>query len=341
MQSALIGVHREIGYSLRTVSGHFGKLGPLRSIKFIVSKVPAIVLGEARDRWLAPGEWNDKGEIPMKVGFIGLGNIGLPMAQGLVEPPFQLTVYDAVPSAMSSFEGRATLASTVAEVAGAASWIGVCVRDERDVLDVLQGSGGLLGNCASGTVIAIHSTIRPATIKQLALDAAGRGIHIVDAPVSRGPQGTDATKFVCMVGAENKVFDLARPFLNAFSDNLIHAGSAVGDGMSLKLCNNLATYIEFLAGIEAFRLAEAVGLSRDLVRNLMTSTGNLNNSMWQLLEFLAIVRQDPTPHQTRLSWTASLADKDLSLAIELAEQHGISLPVAGSARNEFKGAIGL
>src|SRR5579859_2756053 len=137
----------------------------------------------------------------MKVGFIGLGHIGGPMAQNLTVPPFELTVYDVVSAAAAAFEGKATIAGSVAEVAKNATRIGICVRDEDDLSQVLHGPGGLFANCAPGTVITIHSTIRPATIKQVAEQAKQHGLSIIDAPVSRGPAGLDASKFVCMAGA--------------------------------------------------------------------------------------------------------------------------------------------
>ncbi len=277
----------------------------------------------------------------MKVGFIGLGNIGRPMAEGLVGPSYELTVFDVFPAAASTFEGRATIASSVAQVAKSATRIGICVRDEKDVTDVLVGPGGLFENCAAGTVIAVHSTVRRATIRQLAEQAKGHGLAIVDAPVSRGPSGSDATKFVCMVGAEPEVLDQIRPFLEGFSFNIIHAGPAVGDGTALKLSNNLITYVEFSAGIEAFRMTDAAGLSRDLVKEVLTATGTLTNSMRQLIDFLPIAHQDMERHTPRLNWTAALCDKDLACALALAEEVGVTLPVTECTKEEFRGELGL
>jgi 3-hydroxyisobutyrate dehydrogenase-like beta-hydroxyacid dehydrogenase len=277
----------------------------------------------------------------MKVGFIGLGNIGRPIAENLVEPPLELSVYDSHPPACIPFEGKAAIAQSPAEIARNATCIGICVRDEKDVADVLNGPTGLLENCASGSIVIIHSTIRPATIRQLADDAAAHGIHIIDAPVSRGPQGLNAAKFVCMVGADAAIFEQAKPYFLAFTSDLIHAGSSVGAGMTLKLCNNLTTYIELSAAVEAFRLAEAGGLSRDLVREVMTSAGTLTSSMKQFVDFLAIARQDMKQYEPRLAWTLSLAEKDLDFALDLGRQFGVTLPITETARREFRAAIGL
>jgi 3-hydroxyisobutyrate dehydrogenase-like beta-hydroxyacid dehydrogenase len=277
----------------------------------------------------------------MKVGFIGLGNIGGPMAQNLTQPPFELTVYDVAPGAAVAFEGKATIAGSVADVAKNATRIGICVRDENDLSQVLCGPGGLFANCASGTVIAIHSTIRPATIKEVAEEAKQHGISIIDAPVSRGPAGLDASKFVCMAGAPPDVFEQGRPFLEAFSSKLIHAGHAVGDGMALKLCNNLITYIEFSAGIEAFRLAKAAGLSYELVREVLTFTGTLTNSMRQLADGMEAVSKGGQTRAMPFVSTANLADKDLSFALGLAEDVGVTLPVTTNTRKEFPGLLGV
>ena len=277
----------------------------------------------------------------LKVGSIGLGNIGRPMADNLMAPAFDLAVFDAVPAAAAHFEGRALIAGSPAEVARHAVLIGICVRDENDVSNVLHGPEGLLENCSPGAVIAVHSTIRPSTIRQIADAALARKVHVVDAPVSRGPAGVHAQKFVCMVGAEEAVFEQVRPLLEGFASDLIHAGTAVGAGMTLKLCNNLTTYIELSAAVEAFRLAEAGGLAPELVRDVMTKAGTLTPSMRQFVEFLAIARPDIEQYRTRLEWTLSLANKDLDFALDLSREFGVTLPMTEMARQTFAGAIGL
>lgn len=275
----------------------------------------------------------------MKVGFIGVGNIGRPMAENFTAPDFDLAIYDAFPAAAAALEGKAKIAATPAAIAKHASLIGICVRDEKDVMTVLNGPDGLLANAAPGAIIAVHSTIRPATIKSLAADAANANIHIIDAPVSRGPTGLGAQKFVCMVGAPQPVYDRIRPYFEAFASDLIHAGPEIGAGMTLKLCNNLATYIELSAGIEAFRLAEAAGLSTDLVREVMMSAGTLTNSMSQFNQFVAAARGDRETNAPRKLWTISLAEKDLDCALSLAADLGVDLPVTKSARANFRGTI--
>src|SRR5690349_10643340 len=123
----------------------------------------------------------------MKVGFIGLGNIGAPMARRLCDPRFDLIVFDVAREAAQAFEGRGCrIAATLAEVASHANIVSVCVRDDAQLQDVLERAGGLI-ECATHPAITLaHSTVRPSTVRQLAPVAASRGLTLLDAPVTGG-----------------------------------------------------------------------------------------------------------------------------------------------------------
>jgi 3-hydroxyisobutyrate dehydrogenase-like beta-hydroxyacid dehydrogenase len=142
---------------------------------------------------------------------------------------------------------------------------------------VLIGPNGLLSGLARGTVVAIHATVRPSTITSLAKIAVEHSISVFDAAVSRSP-GPKAFQVTCMVGGDNHVIEKARPLIDAYSCKVIHAG-ALGAGMSLKLANNLVTYIQLLAAVEGYRLAKASGLDIALLTDLMKSNGNMTPSM--------------------------------------------------------------
>ena len=123
-------------------------------------------------------------------GFIGLGNIGQPMAHHLNASDFPLMVFDNFPEAMASLvEGGAKAASNAAEIGQNCNYIGLCVRDDNDVNDLLYGDQGILENSNEGTLIAIHSTVTQASLLRWASDAAAKNIHLIDAPMTGGANG--------------------------------------------------------------------------------------------------------------------------------------------------------
>lgn len=265
----------------------------------------------------------------MRVGFIGVGNIGKPMAEQLAQPPFELTVFDVSATATAPFAGRARVASSPAELGRHADMVGICVRHDADVTAVVTGADGLLQTMKPGTIIAVHSTVRPATVKTLAETAKAKGIHLLDAAVSGGPMGAAAKKLVTMIGGEASQVARLRTMVEAFSGTIIHAGDT-GMGMALKLCNNLVTYMQLQAAIEGVGLAIAGGLDEKVLREVMANNGNLTTAMGQYLDFCATgpERMGQEGYMAFKDATAGLAEKDLDFAIAFAEDVGY--PVKGT-----------
>jgi 3-hydroxyisobutyrate dehydrogenase len=275
----------------------------------------------------------------LKLGFIGLGQIGRPMAEEILSAGHDLSVFDAFPSAMAPFAGRAVLAASPAELAGHAELVGVCVRDDRDVESVLSGPRGLLAGLTKGGIVAIHSTVRPSTVQSLARIAAGTSVSVFDAAVSRSP-GPKAFQVTCMVGGESSTLDKARPLLEAYSSKIIHAG-ALGAGMSLKISNNLVTYIQLLAAVEGYRLAKATGLDASMLTDLMKSNGNLTPSMAAYMQNRV---SGPTAVGTAGFLKAQaaleiLAKKDLELALESAGEFAVAMPTTQAVHDLFHQVI--
>jgi 3-hydroxyisobutyrate dehydrogenase len=265
----------------------------------------------------------------VRVGYIGLGNIGRPMAERLIGPDFDLTVYDAFDAAAAPFSGSAVIAGSVAEVGSAADLIGICVRDDADVETVVTA---LLETMTSG-LIAVHSTVRPATVVRLSERAAVQGVTVMDAAVTGGPDGARAGRLTCMVGGEPEALEQARPLLSAYCSNIVHAGS-VGQGMALKIVNNFVTYVELLGAVEAYRLAAAAGLDPARLDDVMTANGNLTPSMRAYVGFRA--QAAPDAFADSQSALAILAEKDLSLASELAADCDIAVPFAEATAKLFR-----
>jgi 3-hydroxyisobutyrate dehydrogenase-like beta-hydroxyacid dehydrogenase len=261
------------------------------------------------------------------------------MAEALVAAGHQVSVFDTFPAAMTAFEGKATLAASPAELGRGAEIVGVCVRDDKDVEEALTGPKGLLSGLAPGSVVAIHSTVRPSTITSLSKLAAASSIAVFDAAVSRSP-GPKVFQVTCMVGGDAAVIQKAKPLLDAFSLKIIHTG-ALGTGMALKLSNNLVTYIQLLAAVEGYRLARASGLDTGMLTDLMKSNGNLTTSMAAYIQGRmsgpgAFGSEAFAKHQAALE---ILAKKDLDLALESAHEFGVTLPTTKAIRGLFREVI--
>lgn len=276
----------------------------------------------------------------MKVGFIGVGNIGKPMAEQLAKPPFDLTVFDVSAAAAEAFAGRARIAASPADLAREAEIVGICVRHDADVTAVVTGKDGLLDALGAGAIIAIHSTVRPATVKNLAEIATAKGVHVLDAAVSGGPAGAVARRLVAMVGGDEAPFARLRPMLEAFSGTIIHAGGT-GMGMALKLSNNLVTYMQLQAAIEGFGLAAAGGLEEKVLRDVMAANGNLTTAMGQYLDFC---NNGPKQLGEDAYWafkdaTAELAEKDLDFALAFAEDVGFQVKGTKTIRQLIRAGL--
>jgi 3-hydroxyisobutyrate dehydrogenase-like beta-hydroxyacid dehydrogenase len=276
----------------------------------------------------------------IRAGFIGLGNIGAPMARRLAGPEWDLTVFDVDPAALDGFAGQARRAETPAGVGAHAEIVGVCVRDEAQLMAATAGPDGLLAGLRPGGLILVHSTVRPIAIRSLAEAAAKAGVSVMDVAVTGGPHGAATGALCAMAGGETDDFIRATPFLESFASRIIHAG-ALGNGMVLKACNNLVTYLELMAADESVRLARANGLDIALLREVMTENGNLTDTMRRFLDF-----RDSGPGQmgrdafrTFQSHVSTLAEKDLDVALGVGEDAGIALPASQAVRALIRGML--
>jgi 3-hydroxyisobutyrate dehydrogenase-like beta-hydroxyacid dehydrogenase len=274
----------------------------------------------------------------MRFGFIGLGDLGAAMAEVIGDP---LTVFDVDRAAMEPFRDRARLAESVAEVGRESTLIGLCVRHDDDVRDVVAGPGGLLSAAAPGTVIAVHATVRPTTITELAELAERRGVSLFDAAVSGGPHVARRRQQSCIVGGDAAVIERARPLLESFSSSIVHAG-ALGQGMVLKFANNLTTYMAMAAAVESYRLVEAAGIDPALLTRIMTANGNLTETMRLFVDYRSANARELTeggPFRDVQAAVAGLAEKDLGLAVEAGNHLGVNLLAAAALRGVFRGVV--
>ncbi|HKE12417.1 MAG TPA: NAD(P)-dependent oxidoreductase [Myxococcota bacterium] len=279
----------------------------------------------------------------LRAGFIGLGNIGKPMAKRLVAARFETTVHDLVAAPVDELVVAGAKAAAGARAIGMASdYVGLCVRDESDLRAVTLGPEGLFAGTEPGTVVAIHSTVQPKTILELAEVAAARGVGVVDACVTGGAAGAAQGTLTVMVGGDANHLDRIRPALESFSKLIVHAGP-LGAGAKLKLCNNLMTYLAWTSAYEATLLARAAGLPQQVLEDVARSNGNLTEPM---LAFLALHKASEETRQGAgfqavLARFVELAEKDLAATLALARDCGVALPGTGLASQIMARVYGL
>jgi 3-hydroxyisobutyrate dehydrogenase len=264
----------------------------------------------------------------INVGYIGLGNIGKPAARHLICDGMKAHVYDLYQPAVDELvELGAIGCSSVAELAAACQHIGICVRDDAQVEELLYGDGGILANASADTLIAIHSTVTRDSLLRWATDAADRDMQLLDAAISGGANGAEAGTLCYMVGGASDIVSRAIPIFETSADKIVHAGE-LGTGLLLKLCNNLITYAEFMAMSEATRLAEAGGLSADVLREVGKSNGVINESMHSFISNRNALAESCSEAQMEEIFGAfgRLGEKDLDCALASARELGIELP---------------
>jgi 3-hydroxyisobutyrate dehydrogenase-like beta-hydroxyacid dehydrogenase len=295
------------------------------------------------------------GEQPA-VGFIGLGQIGAPMAARLAGWPGGLIVHDARPGAMAPLaDAGAEAAGSVAEVAAAAEIISVMVRDDAQVRDVVRAVAQTAADRPAGprdracrpeqehrrVIIAVHATIGPDTAAELAAEVAGTGVEVVDAPVSGGFMGAQSGRLAVMFGGSPGAYDRCRAPFSCWADLIMHMGP-VGAGTRAKLARNLLHFAAFTAAAEAQLLAEAAGIDlRKLAKVVRHSDAVTGGPGMIMLRPTTAPLDAGDPLREILENVRALAEKDLSLALQLGADLGVDLPMARLALGSFAAGLGL
>jgi 3-hydroxyisobutyrate dehydrogenase-like beta-hydroxyacid dehydrogenase len=267
----------------------------------------------------------------MRVGFIGTGNIGNPMARNVVRAGHDVAVNDLRESACANLlELGATWAATPAEAAAQAEVVFTSLPGPVEVERVLTGVDGILAGAQPGTVYFDLSTNSPATARRLAGVAAARGVTYLDAPVSGGVSGAEKATLCVMVGGDQSAFERYKPVLEAIGTNVFHLGD-VGAGCTAKLVNNLiALGVGHLIN-EALVAGVKAGIDAQTLYDVMavSSASRFVPGVPRLLER----RFD---HAT---FTLALAAKDVGLAVALGREHGVPMPAAAAIEQAMLVAI--
>lgn len=264
-----------------------------------------------------------------RVGFIGLGAMGLPMARQVMAAGFQLRVWARRPEAADALRDEgATVVASPAELSRSSDAVVLSVTNSPDVEDLVTREDGLLAGAAEGSVIADCSTIAPVVSRRMAEVCATRGVSFLDAPVSGGTQGARAGTLTIMVGGDPRGFEAARPVLEAMGHTIVHAGPS-GAGEIIKLANNVLVGTIALATAEALVMGVKAGADLGaMTRVIAASTG----ASWQL-ENQFPLRAFNGSFQP--GFMTDLLVKDLDLALDLAGSQHTPMFLTALARQMY------
>ncbi len=264
-----------------------------------------------------------------KIGFIGLGRMGKPMASNLCRKGFSLIVHDVNRQAVSDLEKlQASSAADVAEVAAKADIIVTMLPNSTIVSQVIEGLGGILENARPGSLILDMSTIDPQTTESLAARAREKGIGFVDAPVGRLASHADRGESLFMVGGSDEDFARVQSLLEAMGTTIYHCGG-VGAGTKTKLVNNYLAVASCQMNAEALALSQRFGLDLERTLDVLYGTTAFNGQL-KIAWPTKVLKGDIDP-----GFTIDLAHKDLTLVIESANAAKVPMPIASAAREAF------
>jgi 3-hydroxyisobutyrate dehydrogenase len=265
------------------------------------------------------------------IGFIGLGNMGLPMAQCLMKAGHSVCGYDVSAAALERFTAAGGVAVRSLDVAcmGVDTVITMLPAREQ-VREVYLGAGGVLASARGGTLLIDSSTVDVETARAVAAAAAVNELDMIDAPVSGGVAGATGGTLTFMVGGSERAFERAKPLLSDMGQTIVHAGGS-GNGQAVKICNNLILGVSMIAVCEAFVLAEKLGLEP---QKLFEVASQSSGQCWSLTTYCPVpdlVPTSPANREYQAGFTAAMMLKDLKLAQDAARATRAVSPLGAGA----------
>ena len=259
-----------------------------------------------------------------RIGFIGLGTMGTPMARSLLRVGHAITVWARRPEAMASLiAAGASAGESAAHVAAESDVVMTMVTDTQAVEEVILGERGIARGARPGSLIVDHSTIDPEAARRIAGELQARGIEMLDAPVSGGSAAAEAGTLAVIVGGSKAALDRATPALSCYAKSVVHIGPS-GAGQVAKACNQICTIVNQLGAAEAMLLAERAGVDPRAVKEALMS-GFAASRMLDLQAPKMIARDFEGRIESRLH------HKDIRIVLELARAFGIELPASAAA----------
>lgn len=269
------------------------------------------------------------------VGFIGLGNMGGPMAINLVKAGHKVIGFDLSDAAMTTHaEAGGDRGTSVADLAAASDVIVTMLPAGKHVRQIYQGEGGILENAKPGTLLIDSSTIDVDSARAVSAASAEKGMPMVDAPVSGGVAGAAGGALTFMVGGPDEAYDAAKPYLDIMGKTIVHAGGA-GNGQAAKICNNMILGISMIGVSEAFVLGEKLGLDP---QKLFDISSTASGQCWSLTSYCPVpgpLPSSPANRDYQPGFAAAMMLKDLKLAQEAASSAGAATPLGAEAASLY------
>jgi 3-hydroxyisobutyrate dehydrogenase len=265
------------------------------------------------------------------IGFIGLGNMGGPMARNLVKAGHALKVFDLSEKAVAGLvEAGAAKAATASDAAKGVEFVVSMLPAGEHVRSVYLGDGGLISVADKGTLFIDSSTIDVPSAREVIAAASAAGMAMIDAPVSGGVGGAEAGTLTFMVGGADDAFAKARPILEKMGKNIFHAGGA-GNGQVAKVCNNMILGISMIAVSEAFTLGEKLGLD---AQTLFDISSTASGQCWSMTSYCPVpgpVPASPANRGYQPGFSAAMMLKDLRLAQDASKTAKAPTPLGAQA----------
>lgn len=270
-----------------------------------------------------------------QIAFIGLGNMGGPMAQNLLKAGHSVTVFDLSPAAIQTLaDAGASVANSAKEAVSNAEIVISMLPASRHVEALYLGEAGLLPHIPKGTLVIDCSTIAAQTAIAVSKAATALGLSMLDAPVSGGTGGAIAGTLTFIVGGDDDALERARPILSAMGKNIFHAGGH-GAGQTAKICNNMLLGIQMIGTAEALALGVANGLDPHVLSDIMVKSSGRNWTLELYNPYPGVMENVPASRGYSGGFGVDLMLKDLGLATETALNAQASIPLGEMARNLY------
>ncbi|MGQ3055640.1 MAG: 3-hydroxyisobutyrate dehydrogenase [Nevskia sp.] len=271
-----------------------------------------------------------------KIAFIGLGNMGAPMALNLLKAGFALRVFDLSAAPLLRLaEAGAEIAERPADAVADADAVISMLPASAHVQRLYLGTDGVLAAVPAGALLIDCSTIAAATAREVAAAAAARGLTMIDAPVSGGTAGAAAGTLTFIVGGTAEAFERARPLLGAMGRNLFHAGGN-GAGQVAKICNNMLLGIQMIGTIEALQLGVASGVDATVLSDIMARSSGRNWTLEVYNPWPGVMDNVPAARGYSGGFGSDLMLKDLGLAAEAAAAVQAPIALGALARELYR-----
>ena len=269
------------------------------------------------------------------IGFIGVGNMGLPMSANLVKAGHTVRAYDVVPENLKRAEDEGCVAvGSIAEACDGAEAVISILPEGEHVRDVYLSEGGVIASANPGTLLIDMSTIDLASASDVQQAAKERGFEMLDAPVSRGTKGAREGTLVIIAGATDEGFARAKTYFDVLGTDIFHTGPP-GAGCATKICNNMMMGINFICASEGLMLAKHIGLDVDKFFEIASKSSGAN---WPLVGYgmlPGMVPGSPSENNYEPGFTATMMRKDLRLSQQAAQMTGASTPLGAQAHSIF------